>query len=237
MQLDAQESQPLYKQLEYKLLQDIEQGVYKKGEKIPTELELSQMYGVSRITVRKALADITEMGILERYVGKGTYVASVKLKRSISTFMSFTECCEAQGLKPGARTIKNVIEDATPEDCQNLKIPEDSKVLAMERIRYADGVPVSFEISRFTSEYMGLLQEELNDRSLFVILREKYGITLKDEPKVLELDFASFEISRYLEIPARYPLLVVSGLVTDGEGKSVFYSKQYIVGDKFKFYL
>lgn len=237
MKLDAQESQPLYKQLEEKLLQDIEQGVYKKGEKIPTEQELSCMYGVSRITVRKALAEITEKGILERHAGKGTYVASVKLKRSIATFMSFTECCEAQGLKPGARTIKNVIEDATTEDCQQLGIAEEEKVLAVERIRYADGVPVSFESGRFTEEYFALLYENLNDCSLFSILREKFGLSLKSERNVLELDFASFEISRYLEIPVRYPLLLMSGLITDGDGKSVFYSKQYIVGDKFKFYL
>ena len=110
MGLDNQGSQPLYKQLEEKIIQDIENGIYRKGQKIPTEKELSQMYDVSRITVRKALEEITKQGILERHAGKGTYVASVKLQRSIATFMSFTEFCEAQGLKPGARMIKNVIE-------------------------------------------------------------------------------------------------------------------------------
>ena len=122
MGLDNQGSQPLYKQLEEKIIQDIENGIYRKGQKIPTEKELSQMYDVSRITVRKALEEITKQGILERHAGKGTYVASVKLQRSIATFMSFTECCEAQGLKPGARMIKNVIEDATAEDCDTLEI-------------------------------------------------------------------------------------------------------------------
>ena len=79
MGLDNQGSQPLYKQLEEKIIQDIENGIYRKGQKIPTEKELSQMYDVSRMTVRKALEEITKQGILERHAGKGTYVASVKL--------------------------------------------------------------------------------------------------------------------------------------------------------------
>ena len=237
MGLDNQGSQPLYKQLEEKIIQDIENGIYRKGQKIPTEKELSQMYDVSRITVRKALEEITKQGILERHAGKGTYVASVKLQRSIATFMSFTECCEAQGLKPGARMIKNVIEDATAEDCDTLEIEPESKVLAIDRIRYADGVPGSLEQGRFTEDYFYLLQENLNDCSLFQILREKYGITLTSGKNILELAYASFEVSRYLQIPSRSPLLLMSGLIMDGNGKNVFYSKQYIVGDKFKFYL
>lgn len=67
MGLDNQGSQPLYKQLEEKIIQDIENGIYRKGQKIPTEKELSQMYDVSRITVRKALEEITKQGILERH--------------------------------------------------------------------------------------------------------------------------------------------------------------------------
>ena len=69
MGLDNQGSQPLYKQLEEKIIQDIENGIYRKGQKIPTEKELSQMYDVSRITVRKALEEITKQGILERHAG------------------------------------------------------------------------------------------------------------------------------------------------------------------------
>ena len=71
MGLDNQGSQPLYKQLEEKIIQDIENGIYRKGQKIPTEKELSQMYDVSRITVRKALEEITKQGILERQCRKG----------------------------------------------------------------------------------------------------------------------------------------------------------------------
>lgn len=133
--------------------------------------------------------------------------------------------------------IKNVIEKATGDDCENLGIEADSRVLAIDRIRYADGVPVSLEQSRFTEDYLFLLQEDLNDCSLFELLRSKYGLTLKSDRNILEIAFASFEVSRYLQIPSKYPLLLMSGMILDGDGKNVFYSKQYIVGDKFKFYL
>ena len=106
--------------------------------------------------------------------------------------------------------IKNVIEDATAEDCDTLEIEPESKVLAIDRIRYADGVPVSLEQGRFTEDYFYLLQENLNDCSLFQILREKYGITLISGKNILELAYASFEVSRYLQIPSRSPLLLMS---------------------------
>ena len=212
MGLDNESSVPLYKQL-----------------------ELQETYHISRITIRKALQELTDEKILERRRGKGTFVADVKLERSISKLMSFTQTCEAQGLVPGGKIIKSVIEDPTETDKKELLLKEGSKIIAVDRIRYADSVPVSVEINHFTEDYQFLLGEDLNNVSLFQMLETKYHITFQNNIKVLELTFSDYEMSQYLSIAQKTPLLLISSLICDQNGDPAFYCQQYIVGTKFKF--
>lgn len=237
MSLNSKESRPLYQQLKDEILSAIEQGVYPRGSKIPTELELSNHYNVSRITVRKALEELSEEKILERHQGKGTFVSSVKLQRSIARFIGFSESCAAQGLKTNSKVIKSVIESATEEDKADLGLSEGAKVIVLERIMYADHVPVAISINRFTEDYIFLLDEDLNDLSLFSLMKSKYGISFQNKYKVLELTFSNYEMSRYLGIPQEYPLLQISGVVYDHKDVYAYRDLLYIVGDRFKFYI
>ena len=107
--LDNNTATPLYLQLKNKLQEDIENGRLAPGSKIPTEFELGEQYGVSRVTVRKALKELSDQGYLERKSGKGTFVAEKKLQRSLSSgVFAFSEMCRSMGLTPGAQTIKKV---------------------------------------------------------------------------------------------------------------------------------
>lgn len=236
MKLDSENSRPLYQQLKEDLLHAIQDGVYKRGQKIPTELELSKTYDVSRITVRKALAELTEDGYLERRRGKGTFVTSVKLQRSIMRFMSFTETCEAQGLKPGSRVIKCAIEEPEDEMREQLGLEPGERIILLERLLFADSVPVTLDINHFSMKYSFLLAEDLQDKSLFTLLRNKYGVSFHSGGSVLEIVFASYAQATYLSIPQKYPLLLISGTTIDQEGAPASLCKQYIVGDKFKFF-
>lgn len=124
MELDNTIATPLYKQLETILQKEIENGERTAGTRIPTENELSEQYNVSRVTVRKALAGLSDQGYLERKSGKGTFVAEKKLQRELSTgAISFTDMCRMIGAVPGAKTIKIALEDSNPKDMEliNLK--------------------------------------------------------------------------------------------------------------------
>ena len=83
MELNNTIATPLYKQLEEKLQKEIETGERPAGSRLPTENELSETYNVSRVTVRKALAGLSELGYLYRKSGKGTFVAEKKIQRGI----------------------------------------------------------------------------------------------------------------------------------------------------------
>jgi GntR family transcriptional regulator len=234
MKLNASISQPLYKQLEDILMQSIESGTFKQGEKIPTELELSKIYNVSRITIRKALEELTRNNYLVRKTGKGTFVSNEKLQRSISGINSFSKVCHTLGREPGAKTIKLVIEDATTEDIRCLDLKTGDKVIVLERIRYADKIPVSIELSRFPESFIFLLNDDFNNTSLYEILDKKYNIRFAQSRKTIEIVFSTYEFSRYLNLSKNYPLLSITSTLIDTRGQKACLSKQLIVGDKFQ---
>ena len=235
--LSNDSSLPLYIQLTNQLREEIRNGTYKSDQRIPTEQELCKMYQVSRITVRNALDTLAKERLLVRKQGRGTFVAHEKFKRDITRGSSFTQICLENGQTPGAKVIKSMIEDATQEDIEELQLPPDSKVIVLERIRYADGAPVALEISRFPDRFSFLLSEDLNNTSLISILSEKYGITFGYGAKIIELVFATYEMAHYLNVADGYPLISISCVSTDMDGLPAHRSLQYVVGDRFKFYI
>lgn len=230
-------AEPLYLQLKDQLLENITNGIYAKGEKIPTENELAQKFSVSRITVRKALKELEQEGLLVRRQGKGTFVTDHSLRRDISHNSSFSQICRSTGLVPGARTIKSVIEDATASDVRELGIAPDSKVIVLERIRYADNTPVAIEFSRFPEQFSFLIEEDLNNASLIELLSNKYDIHFTGtSTKTLKLVYATYEQAKYLSLPKGYPLISIACVSYDSNGTPCHRSLQLIVGDKFELY-
>lgn len=212
----------------------IEKGEIKPGDQIPPEIELIEKYKVSRITVRTALKMLANENYIIRSAGKGTFVPIKHYQRAISSTMSFSQVCASMGYTPGAHTIKCCIENASDEDINELGLKLNSKVVVVERLRYANEVPVSLEISHFTEEFDFLLHENLNDNSMYAIIQEKYGIIFSDSKKILELQFANYEWSKYLSIPINYPLLSIKSVVSTTTGEKAHRSHQLIVGTKFK---
>ncbi|CQR57295.1 GntR family transcriptional regulator [Paenibacillus sonchi] len=232
--LDHSESSPLYKQLQEKILDSIHDGTLKPGDKLPTELELSETNQVSRVTVRAALDALTSEGYLVRIPGKGTFITKDKIQKNVAETIGFSDTCRLQNKTPGAKVIKCVIEEATAADQEHLGLNPGDKVINIERIRYADNVPISVEYSRFPSSYSFLLQEDLNDKSLYEILRSKYKVTFGHSRKYIVMEYASFDVAAYLNIEEGYPLLSIRSTVSSPDGQKIHRSKQLILGDKFE---
>ncbi|QQO10721.1 GntR family transcriptional regulator [Breznakiella homolactica] len=236
MTLDTKISVPLYIQLKNILQKMIENGTFKEGEQIPTEAVLCRRYHVSRITVRNALKELEKENLLQKIQGKGTFVSERnKLHRTLSVVAGFSEVCREQNRVPGAKVVKSAIEDASEDDIRELNLPADAKVYVLERIRYADNIPVSIEYNRFTEDYSFLLHENLNDNSLYDLLGKKHHISFKKSVKILEVIFCNdYDIMKYLSLEPGYPLLQITSVVSDHDDKKVYRSRQLIIGDKFK---
>lgn len=234
MELNNTIATPLYKQLEEKIRKEIDAGERAAGSRLPTENELSESYHVSRVTVRKALAVLSESGYLERKSGKGTFVAEKKLQRNITEVISFSDMCRMKNTIPGAKTIKIALEDPSERDLTEMSLHEGDKILVVERIRYMDNVPVILEFNKFPESFSFLFGEDLNDSSLYEILR-KHNIILDHSRKTLDIVFANAQEAKSLNISKGYPLLRISSTIHDVDNTITNLCKQLCIGDKFQF--
>lgn len=234
MELNNTIATPLYTQLEEKLQHEIETGERPAGSRLPTENELSETYHVSRVTVRKALAGLSELGYLDRKSGKGTFVAEKKLHRSITEVISFTDMCRMMNATAGAKTIKIALEEPSEREIKEMSLKPGEKILVLERIRYMDDGPVIIELNKFPESFSFLFGEDLNDTSLFELLK-KHNIILDHSRKTLDIIFASPQEAKALNINKGYPLLRIKSTIHDVENTITNLCQQLCIGDKFTF--
>ena len=241
--LKQDSSVPLYKQLSDIIRQSIDSGELKSGDKIPTEIELSNMYNISRITVRKAISDLVQLGVIVKKQGKGTFVNMPKIERKIQYLLSFTEACKANGLTVTNKILKKEVIDADPEDKKSLKLDDDDKLVYIQRLRCTTGDPLMLENNYFSfKKYKFLLNEDL-DGSLYELLAKKYQITPSD-PENSRKDKTSIEIVKaskteheLLNVPIGEPLFYIKTLIVDSLDQPIHIGKQYVIGERYKFVL
>ena len=228
---------PLYVQLMDELEASIRNGVYKPGDKIMTETEMAKEYGVSLITVRKAVGSLMEKGLVVRKQGKGTFVTKPKYSRNMKKLQSFTEMCEQMGVKPGARVLENRLIAADKKVADRLGIEPGSNVVYISRLRLADGEPVQVEKSYFPLKYAFLLEEDLNDGSMFECLKEKAGAKVASSEKMIELCRATAEEAALMDVKKGDYLLFVKSTAYDENGEPMYAGIQLINGDRFSLYV
>ena len=228
---------PLYVQLMEELETSIRNGVYKPGDKIMTEAEMAKEYGVSLITVRKAVGSLMEKGLVVRKQGKGTFVTKPKFSRNMRKLQSFTEMCEQMGVKPGARVLENRLTAADKKVSDRLGIEPGSNVVYISRLRLADGEPVQVEKSYFPLKYAFLLDEDLNNGSMFECLKEKAGAKVASSEKMIELCRATAEEAALMDVKKGEYLLFVQSTAYDENGEPMYAGIQLINGDRFSLYV
>lgn len=231
--LQAESSSPLYHQLMQRISDDIENGTYPVGSRIPPENELGEIYQVSRVTVRRALAELTAEGLLERKQGKGTFVCTPRIRQDLKSIHSFHDSCKQNGLAAGTRVIQIREIEADAQDRAELKLREGDKVVETLRVRLADGEPVVLERNHFSMAYAYLENENLAG-SLYQVLRD-YGIEARQATHDLSLAFATEAQARLLEIETGSPLMRLHEVVYDQKGRPLHNSLQLIRGDRFVF--
>ena len=234
--LEKKSQSPLYQQLMTRLKNDILAGVYPSGARIPSEQLLCETYGVSRVTVRKAMLDLVQEGLLVRRQGKGTFVTSPKYGRDYTHIQGFSESCLARGLKPGARLLQKEIVAPKSSILESLGLDENSQTVKIVRLRYVNDEPMVIETSYFPLDYAFLLQENL-DGSLFQVLREKKDLVIDGSKKIVEICRATTEEARWLKLRKNAPLLLVRSVAFGNAGQPVYVCMQVINGERFQLIL
>lgn len=238
MRLKESSSMPLYKQVKNIILSEIQTGQWKAGEQIRPEMELSQKYNVSRVTVRKALEELGNEGYLVKRQGKGTFVNRPKLQRKIDYVTSFSMACKYNHMVPESQVVKSEIldPDSDRRAAEFLELSEGDKILYIRRLRLADGVPVMLENNYYSwDKYKSLLEEDLT-QSLYGILIYKYHVLpFGDTENTLEIVRANKDQAVLLNVPVGEPLFFLNGGISEPDKTPIHYGRQYIVGSRYKF--
>lgn len=231
--LEKKSQNPLYQQLMRRLKNDVVAGVYPAGGRIPSEQVLCDTYGVSRVTVRKAMLDLVQEGLLVRRQGKGTFVADERLQRDLQHITSFTDACAATGRVASTRVVELRREPARPEDIERLGAKEGDHILELCRLRLCDDEPVMLEFNRFPTTNTFVEQESLTG-SLYDLMRA-HGLIPSRATHDISLGHATPAVSRQLATAPGEALLLLDETVYDQQDRPLHTSRQWIRGDKFTF--
>jgi GntR family transcriptional regulator, N-acetylglucosamine utilization regulator len=236
--INRQDKAPLYDLIEKNMRDLIIRGLLKLGEGIPSEWELADLYGVSRLTVRTALDNLTRQGWLIRKHGVGTFVAHPSVTEIAPSKLSFTAQMLAIGRKPSSRLISLQVVPVEVEVANMLKLPQGEPVVEIVRVRLADGEPVLLETSYLSQKRFPGLENaiELVSSSLYEWLESHYdtSITLMDqtlEPVLLKEDQA-----HHLETLPGTPAMLSKVLAYTNEAEPIEYSWSVTRGDQCRFY-
>lgn len=238
MKLDSGNEMPLYQQLKEEIKGKITDNTFPYGSKIPTETELSEMFQVSRITVRRAIQELCQEDYLVKKQGKGTFVKHAKVARKIKHLLSFAKSCEVNGMTPSRKLLKREVIELSDEDARTMGLEPGSHAVSIQRVNLADGVPIMYENNLFPYQKYAFLLEEPLDGSLFELLETKYHTTVAhSENSYLDLTRASGHIAEALRVPNREPLFFLYTEGYDKDGNIIYIGKEYILGDQYRFYL
>ena len=231
--LKTESIQPLYYQVMERINRDIEQNIYPVGSRIPSEHELEMQYGVSRVTVRRALTELTAGGRLERKQGKGTFVSVPRIRHDLKRVHSFHDACRENGLVPATRVIHVKEMPADAVDVSELHVPGGSNVVETLRVRFADDEAVVLEKNHFSLAYAYLEDADLSG-SLYHVLRE-FGVEPKEGTHDVSMIYATESQAKYLNVKAGDPLMRLHEVIYDQKGRPLHNSVQLIRGDRFVF--
>lgn len=235
--LDNKAIKPLYEQLKEELENAITEGRYSSGEQLLPEIEMAKKYKVSVITVRKAIIELSKKGLVEKRQGKGTFVASRKYHKDLNQVLSFSEACKLMGTKPGAKVLASELVVPSEYILEQMELPPNSKTVYISRLRLLDNVPMVIENNYFQLKYSFLLDENLNNNSLFEILKEKSETKIVRSKRTIEICRASAIEASHLNVRRNSPLLLVQGVVYGLDNEIVYMGTQIINGERYKLHV
>jgi len=228
---------PLYYQIEQQILEEIHQGRLKPGDRLPSEPELSRRFGVSRITIRRALKDLSQQGIIYSRQGKGTFVAQTRI-REISGFRSFSDDIRARGLTPSSQVINFSRIPADEIVASRLNIKPGEMVYCLERVRLANDQPVAFETAFLPAHLVPDLERfDFNTQSLYAVLREHYRIYPTWADAEIEASAASPEVAKHLGMKIGEPVLTAYRQTYTERFEIIEFVKSVYCGKRFTFYV
>jgi GntR family transcriptional regulator len=221
-------------QIEDWLANAIAAGELAPGDRLPTENDLAAWLGVSRMTLRHALGELAQRGLVTRTVGRGggTFVAEPKLEQDLTTLAGFSAQLRRHGKVAGARVLAAAMIPASATAAAALGLTEGDHVAEVRRIRMADGKPMVIEHSLFPAALFPDLLECRLDGSLYELLEERYGQRPHRARERLEPVVAGVREAEALEVDEGAPLMLVERIAYSATGRPLEFARDLFRGDR-----
>ncbi len=227
----ADDTLPLYLQLQGLIRDAIQAGIAPRGSGIPAERDLAVEYNISRITVRKAIEGLVEEGLLVRRRGAGTFVAG-RVDKVFSKLSSFTEDMAARGRVASSRWVSRTTGPVTPEEAMALGLSPGTPVLRFTRIRLADDEPMALEFSTVVGDGLGSTDDV--GESLYEALDRAGNRPVRALQRLRAVPIRA-QHARMLEIDTGDPVLLIERRGSMRDGRVVEFTRSYYRGDSYDF--
>lgn len=225
----------LYHQLETELIDLINSGQLKEGDKLPSERELCEKYNVSRTTARQAIGDLERKEYVYKIQGKGTFVSPKIYKQQLLKFYSFTEEMKKLGKKPSSQILSFDLIKASERVSKNLGIYENAFVYKIIRLRIANETPMMVECTYLPqNRFIDLKEQWLKERPMYDIFREIYNVNLTKAKESFKPILISEGDSKLLNVKENTAAMKIERITFEGE-RVIEYTVSVSRGDKFEY--
>jgi GntR family transcriptional regulator len=227
---------PLYETVEATLAAGIADGSLPPETQLPPEEGLTERFKVSRTTVRKAIQNLIERGLVEVRRGKGTFVTQPKITQELTELTGFVEDMQALGRSPTARLLDKRVVAADEAVARQLALASGTLVFRLRRVRLADGVAMSFDetyLPRDIGEKVA--DNDLEAEPVFALLEEKYDTPLVEAEYKLEAAAADAVAAEALEVPTGSPIFLIERTSYTTGNRPVDYERLHYRGDLIRF--
>lgn len=227
---------PTYLEIREALRRRIVSRAYQPGEKLPNELELARQFRVSRMTLRRALNDLVNEGLLRRVPGVGTFATQRHLRSDHTRLRSFWETTVSLGLTPSSRVVEAAQVDPDDVVRGSLELDRNAQVYRICRVRLADGEPLAFHEAYIPCDLMpGLLERDLAG-SLYGYYRE-FGFVIASGEQLIQACAADARLAELLEVPPGTPLLYIERVTRTSSGSPIEFLRGYLRSDRYPVYM
>lgn len=224
---------PRHTQISNWLRTQIDGGLFKPDDKLPSENELAKKFDVSRVTIRRALQSLENEEIIYRCQGLGSFVSENRAAHNLVRLTDFNEDMMRAGLNASSVVKAFNIVTATAALAEQLQIEEGNKLLQIDRLRLGDGEPIAFDSTWLPMIYGQLLNEdELANSTIYHILEKKYDIPALKGSYRMSAVLADDFLAEMLDVEIHSPLFLIDRLSFTIGGKPLYYQKRYYRNDK-----
>jgi GntR family transcriptional regulator len=204
------------------------------GDAIPSERQLGTDLGVSRLTVRAALDELVREGYLLRRRGAGTFVNEPKVAKGL-TISSFSDDMRERGLTPASRTLELRVVPAGARLGRILHVSPSEPVVAVKRLRLADGEPMAIELLHTRQSLVpGLSAADLEENSFYDLLATRYGVEIVGGTQTVEPTVTNEEESAALGVPLHSPALLFERVMRSASGEIAEFTSSTYRGDRYR---